>query len=384
MATLTQLIEQYCPDGVEYVKLGDVASNLDRLRKPVTAKDRIPGPYPYYGANGIQDWVDDYLFEGDFVLLGEDGSVIHEDGTPFVHWAAGKIWVNNHAHILTVLDAQLSLRFLFHALKNTDVSNFITGGTQLKINQKNLNRIPIPLPPREVQDAIVERLDTFAALIESLDSEIVLREKRFEYFREQLLTFDESDGVEYVELGGVAEIITGKTPKTSEPALWGGSTPFVTPTDFANGYDSHGRTARFVSDQALQAAKNKIVAPGATLVTCIGASLGGVAFATEQCLTNQQINAVIPSEKLAPRFIYYVMQESADYLRNLGGSGTMPIVNKAKFSEVTLPLPSLEVQQDIADKLDTMKALIDNLKHERELRKAQFEYYREKLLTFNS
>ena len=102
----------------------------------------------------------------------------------------------------------------------------------------------------------------------------------------QLIEHYCSDGVEYVKLGDVAEIITGKTPKTSKSELWGGSTPFVTPTDFANGYDSHGRTARYVSDQALQAAKNKIIGPGATLVTCI-ASIGGVAFVTEQCLTNQ-------------------------------------------------------------------------------------------------
>lgn len=366
MATLTQLIEQYCPDGVEYVKLGDVASNLDRLRKPVTAKDRIPGPYPYYGANGIQDWVDDYLFEGDFVLLGEDGSVIHEDGTPFVHWAAGKIWVNNHAHILTVLDAQLSLRFLFHALKNTDVSNFITGGTQLKINQKNLNRIPIPLPPREVQDAIVERLDAFAALIKNLDSEVALREKRFEYFREQLLTFYESDGVEYVRLGDVAEVGTGKCDRKN--ATDDGEYPFFVRSEQVLRYSTY------------QFDEEAIIVPGEGGIGEIFHYING-----KYALHQRAYRVHFIDEGVSARYALYAFKSFfKNYVMGRAVTATVTSLRKPMFTEFQFPLPALEVQQEIVDKLDMMQALIDNLKHERELRRAQFEYYREKLLTFNS
>ena len=390
MTTLTQLIEHYCPDSVECVKLGDVAIRQRGIAITAAKMRELDSPnggIVVFGAGATRALIDSSeiastnIHTKDSVIVKARGHVGFEMCTvPFT--TKSELWSYRSD------DPKLNIRYGYYFLSEhsgelAEIAR-LNGVKLPQLKVSDTDNYLIPLPPREVQDAIVERLDAFAALIESLDSEITLREKRFEYFREQLLTFDESDCVECVKLGGAAEIITGKTPKTSEPALWGGSTPFVTPTDFANGYDSHGRTARSVSDQALQAAKNKIVAPGATLVTCIGASLGGVAFATEQCLTNQQINAVVPSEKLTPRFIYYVMQESADYLRSLGGSGTMPIVNKAKFSEFTLPLPSLEVQQDIADKLDTMQALIDNLKQERELRKSQFEYYREKLLTFNS
>lgn len=231
MATLKQLIDQYCPDGVEYVRLGDVTRNLDRLRKPVASKNRIAGIYPYYGANGVQDWVDNYLFEGDFVLVGEDGSVIHEDGTPYVHWATGKLWVNNHAHVLTAHDHRLSLRFLFHALQITNVSNFVTGGSQLKINQKNLNSISIPLPPREVQDKIVECLDTFAALCENLDMEITQREKQFTEYLEKLLSTGYltlrycPEGVESVRLGDIATIGTGSSDRKN--ATDDGEFPFL-------------------------------------------------------------------------------------------------------------------------------------------------------------
>lgn len=183
------LAKRYAPDGVDYVRLGDVAVNFDRLRKPVSAKDRKPGHFPYYGANGVQDWVDDFILEGEFVLVGEDGSVMRKDGTPFVHWATGKIWVNNHAHILACKDESLSLRFLYHAINIAKVSDFVTGGTQPKINQKNLNQISIPLPPREAQDELVAKLDVMQALIDNLRLERAQRQQQFDFYREKLLTF---------------------------------------------------------------------------------------------------------------------------------------------------------------------------------------------------
>ena len=97
MTKLEQLIKELCPDGVKYKALGDVVEILDSQRKPVTKKDRQSGIYPYYGANGIQDYVNDYIFDGTFLLMGEDGSVINKDNTPVLTWATGKIWVNNHA-----------------------------------------------------------------------------------------------------------------------------------------------------------------------------------------------------------------------------------------------------------------------------------------------
>ena len=125
---LDELIQQYCPDGVEYRKLEDCCTVLDKKRKPVTKAAREAGEYPYYGANGIQDYVSDYIFDGTFVLVGEDGSVITKAGTPVVTWAEGKIWVNNHAHIIEETDGVL-LRYLFHYIQTIDVTPLIHGNT---------------------------------------------------------------------------------------------------------------------------------------------------------------------------------------------------------------------------------------------------------------
>lgn len=114
MSKLEQLINELCPEGVEYRRLENCCEILDNKRKPVTKSAREAGKYPYYGANGIQDYVSNYIFDGTFILVGEDGSVVTEMGTPIVTWATGKIWVNNHAHIISEINGVL-LRYLFSA-----------------------------------------------------------------------------------------------------------------------------------------------------------------------------------------------------------------------------------------------------------------------------
>ena len=175
--------------------MGEVTDNFDRLRKPVTRSERTKGRYPYYGANGIQDYVNDYIFDGAYLLLGEDGSVKNKDGSPIVNWAEGKIWVNNHAHVLQAKSNALILRFIYFYLQTIDISPYVTGGTQPKINQKNMNSIKIPIPSLEKQKQIVSILDKFEKLTNDisvgLPAEIEARRKQYEYYRNKLLTFKE-------------------------------------------------------------------------------------------------------------------------------------------------------------------------------------------------
>lgn len=181
---------------VVWIPMGEAVGNLDRQRRPVTRSDRSAGLYPYYGANGVQDLVDDYLFEGTFLLMGEDGSVAQKNGAPVLNWATGKIWVNNHAHVLTEKSADVRLRFVFHYLQTVDIRGYVTGGTQPKLNQGNMNRIPIPVPSIEEQDRVVDLLDQFDArandLSIGLHAELAARRKQYEYYRDKLLTFEEA------------------------------------------------------------------------------------------------------------------------------------------------------------------------------------------------
>ncbi|MFP6119163.1 restriction endonuclease subunit S [Helicobacter pylori] len=188
---LKTLLQTLAPKGVEFRKLGEVCEILDNRRIPIAKNKRNPGIYPYYGANGIQDYIDNYIFDGDFVLVGEDGSVINKDNTPVVNWASGKIWVNNHAHVLQTKN-ELKLKFLYFYLQTIDVS-YCVAGTPPKINQENLKKITIPIPPLEIQQEIVKILDQFSLLttdlLAGIPAEIKARKKQYEYYREKLLTF---------------------------------------------------------------------------------------------------------------------------------------------------------------------------------------------------
>lgn len=170
MSKLDELIKKYCPNGTEYKRIEELCDILDSKRKPVSKEKRIKGKYPYYGANGIQDYINDYLFDGTFLLIGEDGSVINKDKSPVLNWVTGKIWVNNHAHILKSKDICL-LRYIYYVLQTIDISMMVRG-TPPKLNQFSLKCMRIPVPPLPVQEEIVRILDSFTKLNEKLNEEL--------------------------------------------------------------------------------------------------------------------------------------------------------------------------------------------------------------------
>lgn len=133
-------------------RLGDLASNEDGRRVPVKAADRRnrSGAYPYYGASGIIDYVDEYLFEGDRLLIGEDGANLLARSSPIAFMASGRFWVNNHAHVLAS-NRRAELRFLQFVIELADLKPFVSGTAQPKLNQANLDRIPVISPPLEMQ-----------------------------------------------------------------------------------------------------------------------------------------------------------------------------------------------------------------------------------------
>ncbi len=145
--------------------LGDLTENLDSVRIPVKEADRRAGPYPYYGASGIVDHVDGYLFDGEYLLIAEDGENLRTRQTPLAFLVRGKFWVNNHAHIVRA-NQQADTRFLMYVLAASDINGYLTGSTMPKLTQGNMNRIPILAPPLEDQRAIAHILGTLDDKIE--------------------------------------------------------------------------------------------------------------------------------------------------------------------------------------------------------------------------
>jgi type I restriction enzyme S subunit len=125
---------------------GELTNNFDAIRVPVKEAERKPGPYPYYGASGVVDHVNGFLFDGEYLLIAEDGENLRTRQTPIAFMATGKFWVNNHAHIVRG-NAENNTRYLMYAMRVADISAYLTGSTMPKLTQGNMNRVPVVAPP---------------------------------------------------------------------------------------------------------------------------------------------------------------------------------------------------------------------------------------------
>lgn len=363
MCKLDELIQEYCPDGVEYKPLGEVCEVLDNKRKPVTKASRTEGAYPYYGANGIQDYVSEYIFDGTFVLVGEDGSVITKSGTPVVTWATGKIWVNNHAHIITEKKG-LNLRYLFHFIQTIDITALVHGNIP-KLTGGDFKTLQIPVPPLPVQEEIVRILDTFTDLTAELTAELTARRKQYEYYRDSLLTF--GDDVERKNLGEISTINRGV--RVTRDML---SSECIIPV-YQNAlaplgyFDKSNRT------------KDTTFVISAGAAGQIGYS--GIDFwAADDCFTFDNNKDAIS------KYIFYFLQTKQSYIDSRVRRGSIPRISRDVFAKLSIPLPSLEKQKHIVAILDRFESLCNDitsgLPAEIEARQKQYEYYRDKLLTF--
>lgn len=155
-------------EGWEYVKLGELAQNLDSKRVPITKKDRVAGPYPYYGASGVVDHVDDYLFDDELLLVSEDGANLLARTYPIAFTASGKFWVNNHAHVLKFDDRNIHKAVEYY-LNSISLEPYISGMAQPKLNQQKLNSIMIPAFNSKSAESLNRKLDSLSENIKKME-----------------------------------------------------------------------------------------------------------------------------------------------------------------------------------------------------------------------
>ena len=158
------------PENWMWVRFGDLMWNRDSERIPVSVEDRkkLKKTYDYYGASGVIDKVEEYLFDTKLLLIGEDGANLLSRSTPIAFIAEGKYWVNNHAHVLGFYVYDY-LDFVMHYINSISLVQYVTGAAQPKLNQDNMNRIPVPLPPILEQKRIVERIESVLVQIDIID-----------------------------------------------------------------------------------------------------------------------------------------------------------------------------------------------------------------------
>ncbi|EAH8332868.1 restriction endonuclease subunit S [Campylobacter coli] len=343
-------------------KLEEVCEILDNKRIPISQKNRISGIYPYYGASGIVDYIDKYIFDEELVLIGEDGAKwgAFENSAFIVN---GKYWVNNHAHILKPNNEILINKFLVYFLNYSNLEKYITGATVKKLNQQKLKQIEIPLPPLKEQERIVGILDeSFAKIDESikiLEQDLLnldelmqsALQKAFNPLKDNAKeNYKLPQGWEWKSLGEIGEIITGTTPSKNNPNFYGNEYPLFKPSDL-NGdmiikYASDN-LSKLGFDNARNLPKDTI------LVVCIGA-IGKVGLSGVNGSCNQQINAIIPNSAFTSKYLFFVCLSNyfQTILKKNASQTTLPIINKTEFSKLQIPLPPIKEQEQIAKHLD--------------------------------
>ncbi|MBU4480247.1 restriction endonuclease subunit S, partial [Patescibacteria group bacterium] len=216
-------------------KLGEVCDVLDSKRQPITKRDRVAGEYPYYGATGILDYVQDYIFDEKLILIGEDGAKWGAgENTAFI--ADGKYWVNNHAHVIRphrdiVLDNWMIYFFFL-----VDLTKFTTGLTVPKLNQENLKKIEIPIPPPSEQKRIVKILDEVfektAKAQENTEKNLQNSRELFESYLTKIFTNPDSN-FEIKTIRDIADIKGGKRiPKGKKLQIEPTDYPYIRVSDF--------------------------------------------------------------------------------------------------------------------------------------------------------
>lgn len=161
------------------VKLGEVTDRYDNLRVPVSANERVSGATPYYGANGIQDYVDGYTHDGEFILIAEDGASDLKDYP--VQYVNGKVWVNNHAHVIQGKNNLINNIFLLFAVKQINIEPFLVGGGRTKLNSDIMMKLPLHLPSLPEQEAI-------GSFFQDLDKAIAKQEEKVNQLKESKQT----------------------------------------------------------------------------------------------------------------------------------------------------------------------------------------------------
>jgi len=324
------------------------------------------GPYPYYGAQGVIDFIDDFIFDGRFILVPEDGENLRSRKLPIAYFAEGQFWVNNHAHIIKAKPGIANDRFVQSGLQALDIGAFVTGAAQPKLSQANLRQIPLLLPTLEHQETVAGVFDAVDDLIENNRRRVeVLEEMARAIYREWFVHF---------RYPGHEDAIFVHSPLGRIPEGWA-VRPFAEIGSFVNGFAF--KSAQW-SDDGRPIIKIKQLKQGIAtdtprcdeaevdekfwveqgdLLFSWSADLGVYRWAEEPGLLNQHLFTVRPSGDLTLTFLFHALDESMPQFWNRAQGTTMRHIKRAALSEVATVAPP-------TDLLDRFTATVEPMTQE--------------------
>ena len=399
--------------------LGAVTCNHDGKRKPVKESERKKGAYPYYGASGIVDYVDGYLFEGRHLLIAEDGENLRTRQTPIAFIADGKFWVNNHAHIVTG-DDEVSTEYLHYFLQNADIQSYLTGAVMPKLTQGNLNRIPVRYPEPEHQKSIVrvlgvldDKIDLNRRINQTLEqmtqaifkswfvdfdpvkAKIAAKQENRDPLRTAMSAIsgkteaglDQLPPEQYQQLAATAalfpdemvdselgeipkgwvveplskiiQIVGGGTPKRSEANYWGGDVLWFSVKDVPSDGDVWVvDTEEKITSLGLQKSSTKLLPVGATIISARG-TVGKLAMVGKEMAMNQSCYGIIGASGIGSCFNYFNLSEAVETLKRNTHGAVFDTITQTTFETVSCVRP-------LNEQLETfelqVKPLLDDIR----------------------
>lgn len=357
-------------------ELGEVCINYDSKRRPISKSKRKSGDFPYYGATGIVDYVDDFIFDDRLVLVGEDGAK-WKSGDKSAFIVEGKVWVNNHAHVLKT-NENLNDKFLVYYLNHNDLTSYITGLTVPKLNQAKLNSISIPIPPLSEQQAIVEKLDAAFALIDQAKANIEKNiQNAKELFQSKLnqIFSQKGEGWEERKLGEIGKVCMCKRimKHQTDPV---GEIPFYKIGTFGKAADA------FISNEIYLDFKKKYSYPkkGEILISASGTIGRRVIFDGEAAYFQDSNIVWIQNDesKVLNNYLYH-FYSVCDW--NPSKGATISRLYNDDLRKISISFPTIDKQNDlipIIEKLSQQTNLLQEkyrqkLQNLEELRKSILE-----------
>ena len=348
---------------VEWKKLGEVCE-LERgvrvIKKDLQEEGLIP------------------VYQNSLTPLGYFDKSNYPANTPFVicAGAAGEIgfcnkpfWAADDCTCI-LCSSSVNKKFIYYCLlvKQHTLKSQVRKASVPRLSKEVIGKLIVPIPSMSEQERVVGILDTFISSIDNLKQQIAQRRKQYEYYRDQLLDLEGKEGVEMKTLGEVCSVITGG--EVPEDTIKGQLTPSTEYpyAVYTNGKETYGFT------------KNYQVDSDAVCISSIGANTGAIYYKVGKFTPAIRLKVLIPIQKLNTRFLYYAASKIDFRGKN---TGSVPNINANYVKSKEIPVPSLSDQQRIVDILDKFEASIQNLEAQLSQREKQYEYYRNKLLTFD-
>ncbi len=355
---------------MEYITIEECCDILDSRRIPITASERRSGPYPYYGANGIQDYVAEYIFDDELVLLAEDGGNFGSKTRPIAYRVSGKCWVNNHAHVLKPM-ANVDVDYLCYSLMFYDTEELVNGATRQKLTQAAMRKMLIPQRPITEQKKIVSELSKIQSIISARQQQIqklddLVKARFIELFGDPVYNSKRLPIQRLCKLGSLDRGRSQHRPR-NDPKLLNGPYPLIQTGEVASAGLYITKYKNTYSELGLR--QSKMWSAG-TLCITIAANIAQTAILTFDACFPDSVVGFLPNDSINAIYMHYWFGFFQKNLEKQAPQVAQKNINLKILSELNVIVPTQEKQEQFAafvEQTDKSKVAIQKALDEAQL-----------------